>query len=111
MISLVDTDILVYRCDPRDPAKRAAAMEVLRRGVTSGDLRIPHQALVEFVSSVTRSRAITTPLMTNEAATRQVVLFMIEFEILYPTEQVLRTALRGILELVCRRLRIDLLGS
>jgi predicted nucleic acid-binding protein len=31
MASLVDTNILVYRCDPRDPAKRDAARAVLRR--------------------------------------------------------------------------------
>ena len=95
MASLVDTNILVYRCDPRDAARRAAAKEVLRTGVTSGELRLPHQALVEFVSVMTRSRGNAAPLMTKEEATRQAELFMIEFEILYPTEQVVRTALRG----------------
>jgi predicted nucleic acid-binding protein len=93
--SLVDTNILVYRCDPRDPGKRAAALEVLREGEISGDLRIPHQALVEFVSSVTRLRRMSEPIMTIAAATRQAELFMAEFPILYPNESVIRMALLG----------------
>jgi predicted nucleic acid-binding protein len=93
--SLVDTNILVYRCDPRDPGKRAAALEVLREGETSGELRIAHQALVEFVSSVTRVRSQTQPIMTIADATRQAELFMAEFPVLYPNESVVRMALRG----------------
>jgi predicted nucleic acid-binding protein len=93
--SLVDTNILVYRCDPRDPGKRAAALEVLRHGQASGELRIPHQALVEFVNSVTRSRGPAEPIMTLGAATRQAELFMVQFPVLYPNESVLRMALLG----------------
>ena len=74
--SLVDTNILVYRCDPRDPGKREAALEVLRAGAVSGELRIPHQALVEFVNSVTRSRGAEPPIMRLEAATRQAAPFL-----------------------------------
>lgn len=93
--SLVDTNILVYRCDPRDPHKRAAALDVLRRGELSGELRISHQSLVEFVNSVARARGSAAPLMTQEDATRQAELFMAEFPVLYPNEHVFRTALRG----------------
>jgi predicted nucleic acid-binding protein len=93
--SLVDTNILVYFCDPRDPAKRAGAAAVLRQGEASGDLRIAHQSLIEFVNSVIRSRAGASPLMTREDATRQAEWFMAEFPVLYPNEHVLRTALRG----------------
>jgi predicted nucleic acid-binding protein len=93
--SLVDTNILVYRCDPRDPGKRAAAIEVLREGETSGELRIPHQALVEFVNSVTRLRGREAPIMRLEDATRQAELFMAEFPVLYPNESVFRMALLG----------------
>jgi predicted nucleic acid-binding protein len=92
---LVDTNILVYRCDPRDPAKRQAATDVLRQGEVSGNLRIPHQALVEFVNSTTRSRGRAPALMTQEDATRQAELFMVEFPVLYPDEHVFRLALRG----------------
>jgi predicted nucleic acid-binding protein len=93
--SLVDTNILVYRCDPRDPVKRAAALEVLRAGEVSGELRIPHQSMVEFVNSVTRPRGREAPIMMLEAATRQAELFMVQFPILYPNEHVFRMALYG----------------
>ena len=94
MFSLVDTNILVYRCDPRDPVKRDAARAELRRGAESGELCVAHQSLVEFVSSVTRSRA-GSPLMSREDATRQAELFMAEFPVISPNEHVFRAALRG----------------
>ena len=81
MASLVDTNILIYRCDPRDPRKRAAALDVLREGAVSGDLRIPHQALVEFVNSATRMRGRAEPIMSFGDAVRQAELFMAEFQI------------------------------
>ena len=93
--SLVDTNILVYRCDPRDPAKRDAAIHVLRAGEESGDFRLAHQSLLEFVNSVIRSRGKHLALMTREDATRQAELFMAQFPVIYPNEQVFRTALRG----------------
>lgn len=96
MASLVDSNILVYRCDPRDPAKRAAAREVLRKGEMSGELRIPHQSLVEFVNSVTRLRGQSASIMTLENATRQAELFMAQFPVLYPNDHVFRMALYGI---------------
>ncbi len=47
MAALVDTNVLVYRFDPRFPVKQTAARELLRRGVAQGSLRLPHQAVVE----------------------------------------------------------------
>lgn len=93
--SLVDTNILVYRCDPRDPSKREAAREILRAGEMSGEFRIPYQALVEFVNSVTRSPSRTEPIMTLGDAARQAELFMAQFPVLYPNENVFRAALYG----------------
>lgn len=93
--TLVDTNILVYRCDPRDLRKREVAIHVLREGVASDTLRIPHQALVEFVNTVIRSRGGAASLITIESATRQAELFLMEFPVLYPNQDVLRTALRG----------------
>jgi predicted nucleic acid-binding protein len=57
-------------------------------------LRIAHQSLVEFVATATRARG-GFPLMTRDDATRQVELFMAQFPVLYPNEQVFRTALLG----------------
>jgi predicted nucleic acid-binding protein len=93
--SLVDTNILVYCRDPRDPVKQAAARELLRRGAKSGELRIPHQALVEFMNVVIRSRRGLEPLMTREDATRQAEFFMFQFPVLYANDHVFRQALRG----------------
>ena len=93
--SLVDTNILVYVCDPRDPHKRAVAAKILREGGVSGELRIPHQALVEFVNSITRLRGRTEPIMSFGDATRQAELFMQEFPVLYPNDHVFRAALYG----------------
>ena len=95
MATLVDTNILVYCCDPRDPDKRAAAKRILREGEASGEFRIPHQALVEFVNSVTRSRGRAERIMTLGDAARQAELFMEEFPVLYPNEHVFRAALYG----------------
>lgn len=95
MVSLVDTNILVYECDPRDPFKCEAATDLLRRGVASGDLRVPHQALVEFVSAVTRPRGSASPLLPRGEAALRAEEFMMQFPVLYPNEHVFRVALRG----------------
>lgn len=95
MASLVDTNILVYRCDPRDPRKREVARNVLRQGLIQESLRIPHQALVEFVSVVTRVWPGGHTILPREEAWRQAEDFMVEFPVLYPNAHVVRTALRG----------------
>ena len=95
MASLVDTNILVYCFDSRELTKRAQARELLRRGATDKTIRIPHQALIEFVSVVTRRKGNGTPLLPEEEAIRQAEGFIAEFPVLYPNEQVFRTALLG----------------
>ncbi len=54
MAALGDTNILVYRFDPRFPAKQRIASELLRRGIEEDSVCVPHQAIVEFVAAVTR---------------------------------------------------------
>lgn len=95
MAALVDTSILVYRFDPADPRKQLRARELLRKGIASDTLRVPHQAIVEFVSSVTRARRGKSPLMTKPAAYREAEEMLAQFVVLYPTEALVRTALRG----------------
>lgn len=95
MVCLVDTNVLVYRCDPRDPAKCRAATDLLRQGIASGEFRVPHQALVEFVNAVTRSRSGATPLLPRNEAELRAEEFMTQFPVLYPNGHVLRLALRG----------------
>jgi predicted nucleic acid-binding protein len=93
--SLVDTNILVYRCDASDPAKQKAARDILRKGTATNDLRIPHQALIEFVNSVTKARAGGRSILPREEAWRQAEDLLNEFPVLYPNESVFRTALLG----------------
>ena len=97
MSALVDTNVLVYRFDPRDPAKQRVARELLREGIERGSLRVAHQALVEFVQAVTRPLARgAAGLLARPDALREVEELMAQFEILYPTEALLRTAIRAV---------------
>lgn len=95
MAALVDTNILVYRYDPRIPLKQARAAELLRSGVADRSLVLPHQALVEFVAAVTRPIAGQAPLLTTDEAHREAEDLLTQFPVIYPTETTLRTALRG----------------
>lgn len=93
--ALVDTNILVYRFDGRFPRKQARASELLRRGIADGTLRVPHQAVLEFVASVTRPLGKLPPLLSAAEAFREAEEMLTQFPILYPNEAVFRTALRG----------------
>jgi len=93
--SLVDTNILVYRCDPIDPDKSAKASDLLRQGLAANRLYLPHQALVEFVNAVTKPRAGGRSLLSLEEAWRQAEDLLNEFPVLYPNEKVFRIAMLG----------------
>jgi predicted nucleic acid-binding protein len=92
--ALVDTNILVYRYDFRFPGKQKIATELLRRGIAEDTIRIPHQAVLEFVAAVTRPRP-GGPLLSVEEACRETEELVSQFEVVYPNEAVVRTALRG----------------
>ena len=98
MATLIDTNILVYRFDPRDPVKRDIAHEVLRTGQADGSLLLPHQAILEFVSAMIRPRSDLggAPLMSHDAALQQAERFLLQFPVLWPDEAVLRTAFLGV---------------
>jgi len=93
--ALVDTNVLVYCYDPRFPAKQAIAARLLRRGIAEGTIRISHQAVVEFVAVVTRSLGRNPPLLSTTVAFREAEEMLSQFEVLYPNDAVVRTALRG----------------
>jgi predicted nucleic acid-binding protein len=93
--ALVDTNVLVYRFDPRFPKKQAVATELLRRGLIEDTLRIPHQAVVEFVAATTRNAAGRRSLLSPADARREAEELLSQFVILYPTEGLVRTAIRG----------------
>jgi len=93
--ALADTNILVYRFDPRFPDKQRVAAELLREGVRSGALLLAHQTLVEFVAAVTRPLADGAPLLDLAEATEEAESLMLQFDVLYPDGDLLRLALRG----------------
>jgi predicted nucleic acid-binding protein len=81
--ALVDTNILVYRFDRRFPEKQKIATEILRRGIQEDSLRIPHQALMEFVAAVTRN--IRGHVILKQAdALREAEEMLKQFTVLYP---------------------------
>ena len=91
---VIDTNILICRYDERFPDKQSIASDVLREGIVSGSVRIPHQAIVEFVAATTRGKPEDRLLHAADAL-REAEELMAQFPILYPDEAVLRTALRG----------------
>ena len=94
MAALVDTNILVYRFDSRFAGKQKIATEVLRRGIVEDSVRLPHQAIVEFVAAATRpvrGHAILKPA----DAFREAEEFLKQFTVLYPNDAILREAIRG----------------
>ena len=97
MTALVDTNVLVYRFDPRDPKKQRIARDVLREGIERGTLRVAHQALVEFVQAVTRPLGRGgSSLLAMSDALREAEEMLTQFDILYPTESLFRTAVRAV---------------
>ncbi len=94
--SLIDTNVLVYRFDPRFPEKQAIATRLLREGLRTDSLRIPHQAVLEFMAVVTRVKIGAEPLLGQVDARRETEELLDQFRIVYPNAAVVRTALRGL---------------
>jgi predicted nucleic acid-binding protein len=92
--ALVDTNILVYRFDGRFPEKRRIATEILRRGIAEDSVRVPHQAVIEFIAAVTRPIRGHSILRQTEAL-REAEEFLTQFTVLYPNEAIVRDAIRG----------------
>jgi predicted nucleic acid-binding protein len=92
--SLVDTNVLVYRFDARDERKQRRAEALLRAGVDDDSMRVAHQSIVEFVAACTRALP-GGPLLAPEHARREAEEMLVLFQVLYPNENVVRTALRG----------------
>jgi predicted nucleic acid-binding protein len=93
--ALVDTNVLVYRVDPRFPRKQEVATRFLREGLVEDRVRVPHQALVEFVAAVTRPLPGGGALLSPDEARREAEDLLASFVILYPTEGLFRRAVRG----------------
>jgi len=93
--ALIDTNVLVCRFDGRFPSKQKRATEILRRGIIENSVRLPHQAIIEFVAAVThpiRGHII----LKQPDALREAEEFLQQFTVLYRNEAILRDALRGL---------------
>jgi predicted nucleic acid-binding protein len=90
----VDTNVLVCRFDRRFPEKQEIATEILRRGIVEDSVRLPHQAIVEFIGAVTRSIRGHVILKQSDAL-REAEELLKQFTVLYPNEAILRNAIRG----------------
>ena len=96
MAALVDTNVLVYRFDPRDLRKQAQATELLRGGIEERSLRVPHQAVVEFMAAVSRPLpGLDGPLLEPADARRETEELLRIFPVLYPDDHLVRVALQG----------------
>ena len=81
MAALVDTSILVYRFDSRFAEKQKIATGILRR--VEDSVRLPHQAIVEFVAAVTRPIRDHAILKQTDAL-RAAEELLKHFTVLYP---------------------------
>lgn len=95
MAALIDTNVLVYRFDPRFPVKQRIATDLLRKGIAEGNLRVPHQAIIEFVAAVSRPVGKERPLLALADACLEAEDLFNQFEVLYPNEPLVRLAIRG----------------
>ncbi len=95
MAALIDTNVLVYRFDPRSPAKQERATELLQTGIAEDNIRLAHQAIIEFVAAVSRPIGTGAPILAAADARREAEELLSQFEVLYPNAAVVRTALRG----------------
>lgn len=89
---LLDTNALVYTCDPGEPLKRAQAGAVLHACEQASNGRLSVQCLSEFVSA---STCCLRPPLTFAEATRQVERLSQSLPVFDLTPMVILEALRG----------------
>jgi predicted nucleic acid-binding protein len=91
---VLDTNVLVYALDRREPEKRDRAREVLRRLGTSGAI-LPAQVLSEFANVCLTK---LEPRPDPAAVQREVERLLLAFPVLPLTGPVVLEALRGVRE-------------
>src|SRR5918994_5921721 len=92
---VVDTNLLVYALDRREPEKRERAREVLRRVGGAGSAALPAQVLSEFANACLRK---LEPRPEPATVRREVERLMLAFPVLPLTGPVVLEALRGVSE-------------
>ena len=64
----IDTNVLVYQIDARDPRKQAIAEHIVRQALLTGDGCISFQVVQEWLNTVTRKAAIPLGLPQAQAS-------------------------------------------
>ena len=90
---LVDTNVLVYALDRREPVRQERAREVLRRVGGAGSAALPAQVLSEFANACLRK---LEPRPDPETVRREVERLLLAFPVLPLTGPVVLEALRGV---------------
>jgi predicted nucleic acid-binding protein len=90
--ALIDTNILIYACDPRDPQRQERAIQLLERLDLRSEGRLSVQVLAEFISASTRSQR---PLYTYAEALVQVERLLQTYPVYDLTPLVVLEAARG----------------
>jgi predicted nucleic acid-binding protein len=79
----------------RFPKKQTIATDIVRRGILENSVRVPHQAIVEFIAVVTRPIRGHVILPLAPIPLREAEEFLLQFTVLYPNEAIVRNAIRG----------------
>src|SRR5262245_64807994 len=87
----VDTNVLVYSVDPRDPGKQQKADALINRLIGLSTALLPWQVLVEYVNQV---RYLQRSGIISEADRDRAIQFgQALFPLTFPTLQVMTNAL------------------
>ncbi|MDI6900622.1 MAG: PIN domain-containing protein [Anaerosomatales bacterium] len=92
---VVDTNVLVYALDARDPVKRSAARALLAKLAEAGRGVLTAQVLAEYFSVATSKLA---PPLDPVTAALQVAEFRRAFSVLDVTADVVEDAARGVVQ-------------
>ena len=89
---LIDTNVLVYACDPADAARQDRALDILKQLDVTRSGRLSVQNLAEFIHVTTHTRC---PLFTRGEALLQVEALLRSFLVFDLTPLIVLEAARG----------------
>ncbi|MGI8905832.1 MAG: PIN domain-containing protein [Candidatus Sumerlaeaceae bacterium] len=92
---LIDTNILIYAHDPREPEKQKRALSLLDELQELGEGSLSVQSLSEFYSVSTKK---LVPKLTHAEAAGQVAVFVAAWPIIELTARMVLTATRAVRE-------------
>lgn len=93
---LIDTNILVYVYDRRDPVRQAAAKNVVRTLVKTGIGRTSAQCLSEFFVATTKRKNNQDPILSVSDAVNETEKLAQAIAIFPVTQLIVLEALRGV---------------